>query len=1010
MFSSRCSAQTLGTILIFFLAFYGISPIVTAQQTDNASTWLDRDVMWRLRNQVVYHLVDDAGDGFDLTVFIRDMNVYDQGPRTVTLFVEGPQGRTLVNRVVPDDGIESGNAQYHDGTADVYMDFRYREWHRMYSPGERPPNKRRSPMLKTPERLTPRTVELKIPAAGPGLYRVFAIGGWDHWISMEADRPLACGIHPGPGPLYCHGDQLKSAWFYAPEGAQGFSVSTSEEIQPFNWSAVLEDENGKRVAATEPKNFFNFMILDELPADDAVYRLRVTGKTTGACLHLGGVPFVLCPDAATARKIEGGVRKVVDGRWVYHADPLVLYRWAKGLKADDLAVNLDENLDTAALGLGDWTPAQLEALLDSQDLDPASPRYGGFAKMNDPQLERRFSKWNRKGAVLAALVADKPGNPLAGNPAIVRRIVLSMVDNYLRMNPYFWLKGSEGPSTFERPANMMFGPAFRSQWVPMHELRFLKSLIAVKDGLDAALPAEVVTAVKRPLEQWSIVRTNTQQGECSNQWCAFLKDVADAYRATDSPAIEAVLRRQIGRITTPGVLGRVGPDPTPYSTKSKTAYTYAADSGLTGAGFLSDGLGHDAEYCLESTLHLGRIFQTLPDERIAKMLSDYYVLKTHLTLPKQGDDTRNAFSQTVSPTDSNHRTRFYTHKSPLPDILRPAVRYGDLWGGAAEVKEGWPCNETEPFVRNIDNRYYFVNTPGYYAAFFTGPANYEFASIGEAVVEGDSIRLAGYRGMHYGGFERLATKIGGISAVYVRGCGPTLLCQNHNVMYSNGLWGRRTEPVSEVWEKGHVDPEIVCEGFATPSVEFDEKGRVCRRTARLRFAPLAVTRTIVMKDDRIEVTVDVLATDDVNLRELYESIPFFADNRDITVYGDDLKPVDWTLPEKIHAKRPPSHLASPPEYAGEDPALPEVTLRALDIAAENGGPGTLVVFDRAWTAKQVHPVRYREVAAATGSFNLPLPKRMAVGERLVFRYTLLSHARPLTPERIRQAAEAIRQP
>ncbi|MCF7837909.1 MAG: hypothetical protein K9N49_04695, partial [Candidatus Marinimicrobia bacterium] len=131
--------------------------------------YLGPDVLWRPREWLVFHMLDDAGTGFDLEFTVRDMNIYMQGPRRVLFWVIGPEGETLHQSFMEDDGVVAGNEQYRDGIYDVYQDYRYREWHRIHSPGGYPPGKQRSPYLAHPERLPYRRTTATVPAGGPGL-------------------------------------------------------------------------------------------------------------------------------------------------------------------------------------------------------------------------------------------------------------------------------------------------------------------------------------------------------------------------------------------------------------------------------------------------------------------------------------------------------------------------------------------------------------------------------------------------------------------------------------------------------------------------------------------------------------------------------------------------------------------------------------------------------------------------------------------------------------------------
>lgn len=981
--------------------------LAAVQPVGKAAVFLGEQVLWRCREGLVFHLRDGDGSGFRLDVDLRDMNIYQQGERPALLWVTGPQGNTLAKQVIADDGEVGGSARHCDGTSDVYLDFRYREWHRANSPDGLPPGKERSPLLEHPERLEPRRVALHVPPAGPGLYRLVVVAGWDYWVAVSSSRVLAAGVHPGPGPLYLHGDRLAESYLYLPSYVKEVGLSVSEEVRPFGWRLTVEDEEGTTLGTTEPRSFFSYLILRDLEPD-SLLRLRLEGRLPGACLHLQGAPFVLCPDAQTARLIHGGVEIDRHGRSTFHGFQRTLTDWAYSLTPEQLAAPVpvrDMGLELPFLrarGKGP-TLGDVAQLLASQDLDPASDTFGRFRPGTAGGGDGASTFWRQAPDLLAKVAGWRDdANPFYGHPAVVRRVLLCRVfRDLLTQAPFFWYGHQEGPKTFSVKESAMWSVPMRSNWYPMHDARHALSLGPIRELVAYALPARCLAAWEQSLRCWATSRSVMHQGECSNQWAAGLAGMKDIWLATRDAVVEDVLRSQVDRFTTPGNLGRVSPDPTPFDAKSAIAHGgRAADTGLIGGGVAADGLGHDNEYCLESTLHMGRIWEVMPHPGIERWLNEYYVLKTHLTMPKGGAWPSNAFSDTCSPTDFNHRTGCYTHKSPL-GALRPHIRYGDIWGGARNEQAPWPCLEEGTFTRVIDNQYFFVKTPAYYTILYGGMANGDAGNWTKAVVRDGNARLLGYGGMHYTGTQRKPTKIAGISAVWVPDCGPVWLCQNHNVMFTNTVWGRRRTPVCAEWEQGHVDPTVVCAGFSTPAVEWDAKRRRMVKQEALRHAPLRVRRQIDLLDDRIRVDLSVTADRAVDLRELYECLPTFAHQRSLTLYDADFAPLPLPIPKAVTSSRTWQAEAEPGDpRSGESRSLPTVRFRAYDLRAPSGS-GALVILDREVDATQTHPVRYRSVAAPTAGLNVVLPSTFEPGGEVRLRYVIVPHTGPVEPEDVR---------
>ena len=164
-----------------------------------AAEFLGPEKYWRPRENMVFYLFDESGGGFDLRIDLRDMNIYSEGMRDAFVFVIGPDGRILTQKLLPDDGVIKNDPKYKDGCADIGLDFRYRAYHRLNSPGGYPPGKARADVISDPGKIPPRSFMLKIPDAGKGVYRLAVAGCWDHWFSVTPSRKMSGALHPGKG-------------------------------------------------------------------------------------------------------------------------------------------------------------------------------------------------------------------------------------------------------------------------------------------------------------------------------------------------------------------------------------------------------------------------------------------------------------------------------------------------------------------------------------------------------------------------------------------------------------------------------------------------------------------------------------------------------------------------------------------------------------------------------------------------------------------------------------------
>ncbi len=941
----------------------------------NASKYLGKDAIWRCREGLVFHLLDEKGTGFNLSIDVRDMNTYMQGPREVLVFVSGPQGNILVNKIIPDDGVTKGDFKHKDGVADFWQDVRYREFYRFNSPNGMLPGKSRSPLLKNPAKIAKRTFEIKVPPAGKGIYRVTFVATMDHFVAMTPSRELTAAIHPGPGPLYIPEKMVDKSYFYVPPLTKDIGILLNEEVMPFSYSATVKDEQGKTAAKIKPKGRFNYAVIRNA-APGSIYEIDLKrGKEPGGYLHILGVPMLLCPDKETAKKMRGGIIEVSrNGNYIFHGFQKTLADWAYSLKKSDLAVDPQGDKDLAKI-------------LAAQDLNPNSRTYGDYPNINKI-FPKRFNFWKQPTDHLAKLVSNEK-SPLYGNRAIIKRIALNRIMKYLlTQSPYYWY-GTNNIKEKSIPAKLdkIWDIGFRSNWYPLQDAKHANTYGYIKNLAPYALPADVIKAWENSFRSWVICRAIMSQGECSNQWGKGLEHMNTMYKGTRDYYVGEVLKKQIKMITTPGLLGRSSPDLTPYSHKSKVAIDgIACDSGRMGGGVASDGLGHDGEYCLETTSHLNNVWEEFKDPRIEEFLNEYYVLKTHLTVPRNAGLPPNTFTGTIHPTGTNFRTRYYTHKSGLGKELRPKIDYGPLWAGKAD-KKTWPCMEDGSFVRNIDNRYYFIKTPAYYAIVYGGPALHNYANWAEITMHDGYIDVTGFGGMHYGGYGRKATKIGTISGLWVKGCGATLFGQNHNVNYANALWGRVKKPIAPTCEKGFVDPYAVSSSYAQSVFDFDEKNRSFEKTQVMDYAPLKLVSNVQFKDNEIAVSITIEALKDIDFKELYFTLPYYSENRRVFLYNSGKKQ-SFDIPKYLVASS--RKLYKEQKYTGENPALPQVKFDAFSILSKKNDAGSKIVLNKTYTAVQTQPLKYRSAAGAIAAFNLVLPTSWKKGQKYILKYKIIN--------------------
>ena len=807
---------------------------------------------FRPRDNMTFYFYDQQGGGFDIQVAVRDLNLNLEGERPAYFFLVDPDGKIIDTKLVKDDGITKNEFRYKDGMSDIWLDLRYRAYHRAFSPNGLPPGKERSPKLDDPAKIKPQIVTLNVPANGKkGVYRLGVSSCYDHFITVTPSRKLLEGIHPGQCALYVHKDQFaKGVYLYLPEKTQAISFATTEEVAPFG--AEMETPFGKVVSG---KGYFNFLKVDQAPVNQVV-KFSIKTKNPGTMFHFRGAPMIVCGTEEAAK---------------------------------------------------------------------------AFANYEDPVVTR--------------LKNFKTENP--DEKKFLQRLC--------RFSHCFGFKSyHDAPVRAKR-----LKPDIRSNWWDFGDGWFNK--------YPANLPAQVKADATNLMEKWACFRYTMDLSTCVNQWGKISEQLALMYNFTKSPRIKASTEFNVRRMCTPDAMGRANPDRDTFLSGMET------DSGMASCGVMSEGFGHDNEYNLETDMHLTRIYKYLPMPEIVRYQDTYYKLKTHLTLPRSGTVPVTTFDQTVSPTDINFRTRFYTHKS---SALWDKISYGDLWTASIKDKKSvWPAMETKPFVRMPGKRYAFVNTGKYYAILYLG-WNYPLWQPWIVTKDSGSTKeIVAFRSPGYGGWQRAAAKPGAVSAIWVPGCGPVLLGNNHNAMYSNILWGK----VNEKYPAGDagIEPEMSLESDAPTVRSFDEKTRILTMKGEIPRTGLKTFRKVELQDNKLVFTVTLTPTQDVQLKELWETIPLFAEKRTLKFDGKEFKfPAFKVTGVRSFNKKMQGYSGLPPFHA-----------KKVALTSSNG-KGMEIDFGKRETLVLTQVLKYRKEAAGMSGISIQLPTTFRKGETYKFTYTI----------------------
>src|SRR5581483_518553 len=252
---------------------------------------------------------------------VRDINIYETGPREVLVKVYDPDGKPVVRQVVPDDGVTSQAFLPPLGAWD------HEAWYYAfcYMKGTQPMI--RWSAFSAPDRLASiarRSFAFPVKGGKKGVYRVLVVGCIDHYVTLKLDPELPHGIAGHPDWLHGHGEQWHKSFIYVPRGSKGLHVIFAEYDMPRGRRLTLKAPDGAVLfegAATgaftrEQIDFARPGIYDEqlLTAEvsagpgDFLVNVKLRLEKDGEVNFRGerAVPGVFAADAKTATALKGG--------------------------------------------------------------------------------------------------------------------------------------------------------------------------------------------------------------------------------------------------------------------------------------------------------------------------------------------------------------------------------------------------------------------------------------------------------------------------------------------------------------------------------------------------------------------------------------------------------------------------------------------------------------------------------------------------------------------------------
>jgi len=357
MIHSRSSLARLFALLTLCLAGSALIAVEAPLRFDPDSIRDHQQDLYRLYDGITAYVVNEDGESIDLTLDVRDLNIFEAGPREVLFKVYGPDGETLVREVIPDDGIASRNYLPRFGGWDHEMWYYGLQWTRGSEP------MLRWSAVTEPDRVGAvpvRSFQRTLPAGAPGIYRVMVVGSRDHLVTLRMNPRLPYAISGHPSWLHGHGEQLREGYFYVPRGVNRLRLGFAEFDQPQTRTFTLRAPDGSVLFEGSAQGGFtqSLIRLEEAGQyDDEVLKLEVSEGEGDFMVHLlldapdrnpngpgsplrgggGGSAAVFADNPETARAVKGGAI-YHDGEVFWHHFQIRLHEWLKARDPEDFIV------------------------------------------------------------------------------------------------------------------------------------------------------------------------------------------------------------------------------------------------------------------------------------------------------------------------------------------------------------------------------------------------------------------------------------------------------------------------------------------------------------------------------------------------------------------------------------------------------------------------------------------------------------------------------------------------
>jgi hypothetical protein len=344
----------------------------------------------RLYDGITALVNNPDGREFTVTLDVRDINIYETGPREVLLKIYDPDGQAVVRQVIADDGVTSQAFMPAMGAWD------HEAWYYtyLYMQGTEPMI--RWSAFSQPDRLAAvpkRTFTHAIPGGKKGVWKILIVAGLDHYVTLKIDPALKYGLSGHCDWLHGSGELFRKSFLYVPRGTRGLHFVAAEYDAPRTRKYVLKAPDGKILFEGDTSNLLARAAIDFERSgqyDDQIMTLEVSPgpgdfvvdvkwrlEKDPEVAHRGerAVAAVLAPDPGTAKALRGGAI-YHDGQVFWQPFQVHFHDWLKKLGPEDFDVKDAEGnpADPAPAARSANRPAGLARL----------PQRPGFIPLNGP--------------------------------------------------------------------------------------------------------------------------------------------------------------------------------------------------------------------------------------------------------------------------------------------------------------------------------------------------------------------------------------------------------------------------------------------------------------------------------------------------------------------------------------------------------------------------------------------------------------------------------------------------